>query len=121
MAFFDKLKRLTTSVADQDAKSLKDFCTAYPDAIPIGDAQARAEVTVVGEISGLRIVPKPDGSPWLEATVTDGTGSIGVLWTGRKRIAGVRAGQRIKLQGRGAQSSSSTRLVIYNPIYELLS
>ena len=120
MAFLDKLKKLTTSVADQDVEKLRDFCAAHPEAISIVDAAARAEVTVVGEISGLRIVPKPDGSPWLEATVTDGTGSIGVLWTGRKRIAGVRAGQRIKIQGRGTQARSGNRLVIYNPIYELL-
>jgi hypothetical protein len=120
VAFRDKLKKLTSSVADQDTEKLRDFCTAYPGATPIGEAEARAPLTVVGEISGLRIVPKPDGSPWLEATVTDGTGSIGVLWTGRKRIAGVRAGQRIRIEGRGTKSHSSARLVIYNPIYELL-
>ncbi len=66
------LQRLTTSQEDLDAAALKAFCRNRPDMTPIEELVPRAEATVVGEISSLRIVPH-DGSPWLEATITDGT------------------------------------------------
>jgi hypothetical protein len=120
MALKKMFQRLTAPVADLDRESLRQFCHEVAGAVPIEQAQARREVSVVGEITSMRIVPKPDGSPWLEATMNDGTGSVVVLWTGRKRIAGVRPGQRLVVQGRGSPTGPGQRLVFYNPRYELL-
>ena len=114
------LRRLTASPAALDSERLQQFCSAVPNVTRIGDVVARAEVAVVGEISTLRIVPQPDGSPWLQATITDGTGSIVAMWTGRRRIPGIRPGQRLIVLGRGAPTGRGGRLVIYNPRYELL-
>jgi hypothetical protein len=69
----------------------------------------------------VRIVPKPDGSPWLEATISDGTGSLTAMWTGRKKIAGIRPGQRLVVKGRGSPTGPGGRLVIVNPRYELIA
>ena len=71
-------------------------------------------------MASLRIVPKPDGATWLEATLTDGTGSLFAMWTGRRRIAGVKPGAKVKVRGRGTPSGPGGRLMIYNPAYELL-
>ena len=98
---------------------------AEPDAptegevVAIAQVIARRRATVVGEIASARVVVK-SGAPWLEAEVSDGTGTLVVTWTGRREIAGVRPGQRILVTGRGALVKGDARLVVYNPLYELL-
>ena len=119
MALKKVFQRFTTPVHELDKENLRAFCTRVPGVVDIADAQPRAEVTVAGEIKYVRIVPRPDGSPWLEATVDDGTGSLTILWTGRKKIAGVRPGTRVVITGRGAPNGPGGRLLIYNPRYEL--
>lgn len=119
MAFRKLLQRLTTSDADLDRERLRQFCSDVPGVTPIGDAQPRQEITVAGEITSLRIVPRA-GTPSLEATVNDGSGSLVVVWTGRRNIPGVAPGKRLVLSGRGAPQGSASRLTVFNPRYELL-
>lgn len=121
MAIRDAFKRLTTPVGDLDRQALRSFCGRVEGVVPIADLEARVEASVVGEITSLRIVPRPDGAGWLEATVSDGTGSVVAMWTGRRTIAGVRSGRRLVVQGRGAPKGRSGRLVFLNPRYELLA
>lgn len=120
MALKDKLKRFTATASQLDDERLRDFCSAFPDVKPMGELEPREHCTVVGKVQSWRIVPKPDGSPWLEATVSDGTGTIVVMWTGRKKIAGVNEGRRLLVSGRGHPSGRTGRLLILNPRYELL-
>jgi len=112
-------KNLTTPVTELDAERLRKFCESRPGAVPISDLPPRVEGTVVGEISSLRIVPRA-GSPSLEATITDGTGSMLLVWTGRRKIAGVAPGKRLVVSGRGAATGPKGRLLMFNPSYELL-
>ena len=119
MAIRDRLKRLTKSDAELDRERLRQFCRDLPGVTPIGEAQVRQEVTVAGEISSLRIVPRA-GTPSLEATVNDGTGSLVVVWTGRRSIPGVAPGKRLVLSGRGNTQGGGSRLTVFNPRYELL-
>ena len=119
MAFRKLLQRLTTSDAELDRERLRQFCHDVPGVTPIGEAQARQEITVAGEISSLRIVPRA-GSPSLEATVSDGSGSLVVVWTGRRHIPGVAPGKRLVVSGRGAPHGAGGRLMVLNPRYELL-
>ena len=121
MALKGRLKRLTAPVGELDRERLRQFCAGIDCAVPIAEVGPREEATVVGEISSIRIVPRPDGSPWLEATITDGTASLVAMWTGRTRIAGITSGRRLMVSGRGALGGSGRRLVIYNPRYELLA
>lgn len=115
------LKRLTVPVSELDRERLRTFCQKVDGAVPIAEVRARAEATVVGEIVSLRIVPRPDGCPWLEATINDGTGSIVAMWTGRTQIAGVASGRRLVISGRGAPTGRGGRLLVLNPRYELLA
>lgn len=121
MALKKALKRLATPVSELDQDRLREFCGRFEGTTCIAEARPRQEVTVVGEITNVRIVPRPDGSPWLEATVKDGTGSLVVMWTGRRRIAGIDAGRRLTITGRGAPRGRGGRLLVYNPRYELLA
>ena len=92
MTLKNLFKKVTTSQDDVDRKKLLEFCGRCGVTTTIGDMEPRQEATVAGQIASLRIVPSSTGSPWLEATVQDGTGSLVVLWTGRRRIAGIRPG-----------------------------
>ena len=121
MALKKFLHHLTAPVSELDSERLREFCSSLPDVIPIRDARPREEVSVAGEISSLRIVPRA-GSPSLEATVTDGTGTLVAVWTGRRHIAGIAPGKRLVLSGRGIPEpgGNRVRLLILNPSYELL-
>jgi len=112
-------KNLTTPVAELDAERLRKFCESRPGAVSIADLPPRSEGTVVGEITSVRIVPRA-GSPSLEATISDGTGSVLVVWTGRRKIAGIAPGKRLVVSGRGAATGPKGRLLLFNPSYELL-
>lgn len=113
-------KKLRTTVEEQDRVKLADFCSSIPGVVPIAEVSPRQYATVVGEITSVRIVPKTDGSPWLEATVKDGSGAMVVMWTGRRRMPGIRTGRRLKVAGRGAPTGNQGRLKVLNPEYELL-
>lgn len=113
------VKDLRKSPEDFGLEALRDFCSKRSGVIHIGEVIARQEVSVVGEISSLRIVPRA-GCPSLEATVNDGTGTIVASWTGRRQIAGVSPGRRLMVNGRANPSGPPGRFVLYNPHYELL-
>jgi DNA/RNA endonuclease YhcR with UshA esterase domain len=53
----------------------------------------------------------------MEADLFDGTGSVTLIWLGRRNIAGVQPGRRIVVHGR--LTNIRGRRAIYNPSYEL--
>lgn len=113
------LQKLSTSAEATDAEKLRAYC-AQKGQIAIRDIAPRTEVTVVGQISSIRIVPHA-GSPWLEATMSDGEESLVVMWTGRRSIAGVSPGKHLVVKGRALPvATGSLRLKMMNPSYELL-
>jgi hypothetical protein len=112
-------KNLRTPVSELDMERLRKFCESRQGVTTIAALPARVEGTVVGEITSMRIVPRA-GSPSLEATITDGSGSLVVVWTGRRKIAGVTPGKRLVVSGRGAATGPKGRLLIFNPSYELI-
>jgi len=114
------LKKVITSQDTIDREKLLEFCARSGVTTTIGAMKPREEATVAGQIASLRVVPSNHGSPWLEATVQDGTGFLVVLWTGRRRIAGIRPGARLILTGRPTPAGHTGRPTLYNPVYELL-
>lgn len=119
MAFKKMFQRLTTPLDELDKERLLEFVAKIPDATSIGEVRPRDEVKVVGEIQSVRIVPRA-GSSSLEATITDGTGALVAMWTGRRRIAGISPGRRLVVTGRGSPTGPGGRLLLFNPRYELL-
>jgi hypothetical protein len=115
-----RLRELSVPIAVLDKEQLQSFCRGVAGVTPIGDCLPRTEITVAGEISSMRIVPRA-GSPSLEATVSDGSGMLVVVWTGRRRIAGISPGRRLLLSGRGTDQGGRGRILLMNPKYELLS
>jgi len=73
-------------------------------------------VTVTGRIKSVVYTPR-ETVPTLEAELFDGSGSVTLVWLGRRRIPGIEPGRRLTARGRFAAFEG--RQVIYNPWYEL--
>ena len=84
--------------------------------VPIDDAPDREMVTVQGSLRTVTLRPR-GGVPALEAELYDGTGTITILWLGRRRIAGIFPGRTIRVTGRIGVHSGVR--VMYNPRYDL--
>jgi len=66
------------------------------------------------EVGGLH--PARDRAT-LEAELFDGSGSVTLVWLGRRRIPGIEPGRTLTARGRFAAFDG--KQVIYNPKYEL--
>lgn len=53
----------------------------------------------------------------LEAELYDGTGTVTLVWLGRRHIAGIEAGRQLSVTGR--LSCAEGKRTLYNPRYEL--
>lgn len=82
----------------------------------LGDAPDRERVTVGGSLRTVTLRPR-GGVPALEAELYDGTGTLTLLFLGRRRIAGVYPGRAIVVTGRIGRDDDHR--VMYNPRYEL--
>jgi RecG-like helicase len=83
---------------------------------PIGSVRWREQVCVHGRVQAVRIQPLA-GSPSLECTVADETGSVQVVFFGRRHIDGVEIGATLTATGMAIDHNG--RLAIVNPVYEL--
>ncbi|TIC83831.1 DNA-binding protein [Nocardioides sp. GY 10113] len=83
----------------------------------IADAPNRETVHLRGTLRTVTLRPR-GGVPALESELYDGTGTVTVIWLGRRRIAGIMAGRGIEVTGRIGEQDGVR--VLYNPRYELL-
>ncbi|MGE0881636.1 MAG: hypothetical protein AB7L13_23700 [Acidimicrobiia bacterium] len=110
-------KRLTASLDEIHADRLQDRYAGL-DVVPIGTAPTRVPVKVGGEVQRMRMVPRA-GSHWLEVVVSDGTGEVAAVFTGRRSIGGMQHGRGVVLEG--VAHDERGRRVIMNPAYTLLA
>ncbi len=116
MGLRDIAKRLTVTVDQIDDERLQDRFKAL-DTVDIASVQPRTHVRIGGEVTRTRIVPR-SGVPAYEITVSDGTGSAGAMFTGRRNLPGVDHHRAVVLEGVIRQDRG--RLVMVNPTYTLL-
>src|SRR5205814_255576 len=65
---------------------------------PIGSVRWRQSVRVSGRVTAMRVEPLA-GSPSVEYTLTDNTGSISVVFFGRRQVAGMGIGTAMVVDG----------------------
>lgn len=82
----------------------------------LAEAPLRQVVTVQGTLRTVTLRPR-GGVPALEAELYDGTGTITVLWLGRRRIAGIFPGRNVVVTGRIGEAEGVR--IMYNPRYDL--
>jgi hypothetical protein len=85
-------------------------------ATPIGDVADRDQAVIAGTLRAVTVRPR-GSSQALQADLWDGSGSITLVWLGRRDIPGIEPGRHLKVRGRVAQQRGTRTM--YNPIYEL--
>ena len=106
--------RWASGTADE-VRSLKDE-VSRAGCCPVAAAPDREVVQLQGRLRTVTLRPR-GGVPALEAELYDGTGTITLVWLGRRRIAGIAPGRSIRVRGRIAPHEG--RRILFNPRYEL--
>ena len=108
------LNRLVASPQQLEAEEL--LSDAEQVGTPIARAQDRQQLTVCGTLRTVTLRPRA-GVPALEAELYDGSGTLAIVWLGRRQIGGIEPGRSIVAHGR--VSLNQGRPVMFNPRYEL--
>ena len=109
------LSRLATSAKEHEAAELREGCV-HVGATLVADLTAREKVVVAGTLRTVTLRPRA-GVPALVAELYDGSGSISLVWLGRRQIPGIEPGRALIASGRVTRDSEQP--VIFNPRYEL--
>jgi hypothetical protein len=86
---------------------------------PITELVCRTPATVCGTLRSVTLRPR-GGVPALEADVYDGSGTLTVVWLGRRQIAGIEPGRQVRIHGMITQGEGGG-LAVFNPRYELVA
>ncbi|MEI6360494.1 MAG: OB-fold nucleic acid binding domain-containing protein [Actinomycetes bacterium] len=110
--------RLTRTQAEAEAAELREHLieSAAPDVTRIAGCTPGETVSISGMVRSMTIRPRST-VPALEIDLYDGSGSVQVVWMGRRRIPGIDPGRKITVRGR--LTGNCDRPTIYNPRYEL--
>lgn len=84
---------------------------------PISLCRRGMKVLIEGTIGMITVSPIKAKSK-VVAYCYDGTGTIELVWLGRRKISGISVGSRLQVCGRVALHGRE--LAIYNPSYELI-
>lgn len=121
MAEKSRLRRTLSRWANPDDQHAHDmrreFAAVEAGLDRIGEAPDRERVRLRGTLRSVTLRPR-GGVPALEAELYDGTGSITVIWLGRRQITGVVPGRSMEIQGRIGRHDGHR--MMYNPRYELI-
>jgi hypothetical protein len=114
-AFRRALHRLTSPEHVLEAERRQEK-TVEHGGTPLKRCGDREQVCVVGMLRTVTIQPRGQ-SPSLQAELWDGSGTVELVWIGRRRIAGIEPGRVLRAEGRIA--SRDGHRVMFNPKYEL--
>ncbi|WP_182111310.1 MULTISPECIES: OB-fold nucleic acid binding domain-containing protein [unclassified Actinotalea] len=82
----------------------------------VAELQDRRRAVVSGVIRSVTLRPRTT-VPALEAELYDGSGSLTLVWLGRRSIHGIDPGRRLRAEG--LVCAQSGRPTMFNPRYEL--
>lgn len=102
--------RAEVEAAEERQDSQATGCT------PVGQVPDRSRAIVSGVLRSVTLRPR-DGVPALEAELYDGSGTLDVVWLGRREISGIVPGRRLKVEGLVCKVGG--RRVVFNPRYQL--
>ena len=108
-------RRLTQDAESLDAEVLRED-VAGTGARPVVTCGQGEPVTVTGRLRSVVYTPR-ETVPTVDAELFDGSGSIHLVWLGRRRIPGIEPGRAISARGRVSDRDGTK--IIFNPWYEL--
>lgn len=110
--------RFTRSQAEVEAAELQGEVLGSADETltAINCCTPGETVTVRGMVRSVTLRPRST-APALEVELYDGSGTVSVVWLGRRAIPGIDAGRTMVVCGR--LTCNTEKPTIYNPKYEL--
>lgn len=110
------LRGMVASQAELEAveerrETLRRGCSA------VAELDDRHRAVVSGVLRSVTLRPRTT-VPALEAELYDGSGSLQLVWLGRRRIAGVEPGRRLRAEGLVCVQGGHRTM--FNPRYELV-
>jgi hypothetical protein len=102
--------RAEIEAVEERAETRRQGTTAVAELIE------RRRAVVSGVLRSVTLRPRT-GVPALEAALFDGSGSLDLVWLGRREIAGVEPGRRLRVSGLVCLAHG--RPTMFNPRYEL--
>ncbi len=109
------LARMTADEGDLDSAHLREQ-VASTGATAVSGCSVGAPVCIAGTLRQVVLRPLA-GVPTLEAELYDGTGTVTLVWLGRRRIRGIDPGRTLVAHGRLTERDG--RATLFNPTYEL--
>lgn len=109
----DRFRRFLASPEAQEAEDRADQARAA-GAVPLSECRPRQKVVLRGTVTSVSTA----ASSWLEAVLDDGSGTVNLIWMGRRRIECIMPGRELLVTGR--LSEEEGRQVIFNPEFEVL-
>ncbi|RMB60088.1 OB-fold nucleic acid binding domain-containing protein [Tessaracoccus antarcticus] len=110
----ERFRRFLSTAEQLEAEDLADQAREA-GAVPLSECASRQKVTVRGTITSVTA----SNTSWLEADLTDGTGTVSLIWMGRRRLECIIPGRHVIVSGRLTEEEG--RRVIFNPEFEVLS
>jgi hypothetical protein len=92
------------------------YWSGRPVAHKITETVPRGRVVVSGVIYSTQVT-QGHGTASYECLLDDGTGEIGLLFLGRRGVAGIVVGTRCTIEGTARLEGG--RLVVWNPLYRI--
>ena len=110
------MHRWTADERELEAEDLRRASEAA-GGVPMSACRDREDTCVAGTVRAVTVRTRA-GAPSLEADIYDGSGTVTLVFLGRKYIPGIEAGRSMKASGR--VTVQDRRTTIFNPRYELL-
>ncbi|ADG74602.1 nucleic acid binding OB-fold tRNA/helicase-type [Cellulomonas flavigena DSM 20109] len=116
MTLAERARKVLASQAQIEADEERADALRVPGCCPVDALPHREHATVSGVLRSVTLRPR-EGVPAIEAELYDGSGSLRLVWLGRRRIAGIDPGRRLKADGMVCVVEG--RRTVFNPRYEL--
>ncbi|WP_353082434.1 OB-fold nucleic acid binding domain-containing protein [Tessaracoccus lapidicaptus] len=110
----ERLRRYFLSHEELEATELREQAEVA-GAQPLAACPVRSRVTLRGTITS---VTSDAAHGWLEAEVSDGSGTVRLVWMGRDHLECLLPGRTIRVEGRLADDRG--QCVIYNPDFRIV-
>jgi hypothetical protein len=108
--------KVSRSTSELDADELRQRAGAL-GATPVAECVLGERCTVAGVLNSVTLRPR-QGVPAVVAELYDGSGTVLLVWLGRRRIAGIDPGRSLSAHGRINKRAGSR--VMFNPRYALM-
>jgi RecG-like helicase len=112
----DRMRKITATQSEIAAEEIQEQC-AGRGAVEITACQVGREVSVAGTVRTVRLAPLA-GAPTFEVDIWDGSGSVRLVFLGRRAVRGLEPGRALLATGRLTRRDG--RMTIFNPRYEVL-